>query len=71
MRGAMQARSSRLLSPISGLRWSSWISRMTRRRRRPTPEQLEAIARLHHQRQRALRMGEHRIDLGQRWIRRF
>jgi hypothetical protein len=71
MRGALQVRISRLPSAISGPRWSSWISRLTLRRRPPSAERLETMARLCHERQHALRMGEHRLDLDRRWVRRL
>lgn len=71
MRVALQVRRSHLTSAISGLRWSSWISRLTQRRRRPNAERLETMASLCHQRQRALGMGEHRLDLERPRIRRF
>jgi hypothetical protein len=71
MRGALQARSSRLPGSMPGLGWSVRIPVLRRPRRRPTPERLEAIAHIHRQRQIALREGMRSLDLGRQWLRRL
>jgi hypothetical protein len=56
--------STRSLTIVPGRRWSSWITRPTRRPTRTREERLELIERLSSEERRRLRSGEHVPDLG-------
>jgi hypothetical protein len=70
MRGVPQATVSRLPSPESGLRWPSWLTLVSRPRRR-SAERLETLIRLRRHRRQALRTEAPLPDPRRQWLRRF
>jgi hypothetical protein len=67
MRGAVQATVSRLPGAISGPRWSSWISAMTRGRSQRSARRAEALERAYRrQRSPEAQCG---FDPRRQWIR--
>jgi hypothetical protein len=68
MRGAPQARSSRLAITIGDLPRPSWPRSITLRRRQITGEELELIERLSSERRRERRSGGYRPDVARQRV---
>ncbi len=69
MREAIQLTVSRLPGRISGPRWSSWISALTRRRSQPSARQAERMERLYRQHLERTRPVQVGYDPARQWIR--
>ena len=67
MRGDPRTVSIRSVVILPSRRWSTWITRSTRRPRRSPEERLEMIERLSSEERRRLRSGEHIPDQQLLW----
>jgi hypothetical protein len=63
MNGDPQATSARMFATHPGGRWSSWITRVKRRRQRDNEERLELVERLAGEERRRRQSGEYFPDL--------